>query len=304
LEVDLSRLTRARQSGGEYLLTSGDVLKLEMPAATLSATTRSPDDIVERPCRVRDDGTIRLPVIGSMPAAGKTLDQLETDLARAYYPRYVTRRPVIVAKVSRYHTLRVNVLGAVREPGTYELPARDCTLVGALMAAGGLKPHSTATVRLRDAQNPGPPRVVVLPVKGLDIPFADVELADGQTVEVQDRKQEVFTVTGLVKHPGTYPYPPDADYTLMQAIAMGGGVNEVADPLYATIYRRRADGQCVHARLSLADLAGADAGQLQLKPGDVIALEHTTRTHMRMLLASMLRLGAGVNVSAGYNLAP
>lgn len=305
VEVDLSRLTRAKGTAGDYRLTTGDVLLLRMPAVTLSATQRSPDDEIERNCRVRQDGSIRLPVIGSVQAEGKTLQQLETAVAEAYYPRFVTHRPTIVAEVVEHRMQRVNVLGSVREPGAYELPARDCTLVSALLAAGGLDKDTTATVRIRGAGGElDQPRVIVLPVKGLDMPFVDVPLADGQTIEVQKRKREVFTVTGLVKKPGTYPYPPDAEYTLLQALAMGGGINEVADPLYATVYRQDADGQCVHTRFKLSELAGGAEGQLKIKPGDVLALEKTTRTQVRMLLAGILRLGAGVNVSAGYQLAP
>jgi polysaccharide export outer membrane protein len=305
VEVDFSRMTRAKQASGPYLLTPGDTLRLRMPAVTLSATDRNPDDEIERTCRVREDGTIRLPVIGSVQAAGLPLRKVEQAIADAYYPRYITHRPTIVIDVLEYRTKRISVLGSVKEPGTYELTSRDCTLVSALLAAGGLDDDSTATVRIRGAgESLDQPRVVILPVEGLDMPFVDLPLADGQTVEVQKRKMEVFTVTGLVKKPGTYTYPPDADYTILQALAMGGGINEVADPLYATVYRQDADGQCVHSRFRLAELAGGKDSQIRIKPGDVVALEHTDRTQLRMILAGILRFGAGVNVSAGYQLAP
>ncbi len=50
---------------------------------------------------------------------------------------------------------------------------------------------------------------IVLPVKGLNIPFADVVLRNGDSVIVERFREPLITVVGLVNRPGNFQYPPD-----------------------------------------------------------------------------------------------
>ena len=47
-----------------------------------------------------------------------------------------------------------------------------------------------------------------------------------------------FTVTGLVRKAGVFPYPTNVQYNLIDAIASAGGADLIADPHYAKIYRK------------------------------------------------------------------
>ena len=303
VEVDDALLASCRLKPQPYQVRSGDVLELQMPAVVRTTPADAPDSVITMQCRVDAEGKIRLPVVGLLPVTGRTLDEIETSLADAYYPRFVVRRPTVVARVAEYRTSSVQVLGAVRQPGRYDLAHNEMTLVTALLKAGGIDDEGSAAIRIRRAgETAAQSRAVVLPVKGLDVPFADVALAEGDTVEVEPRPLDVFSVVGLVNRPGTYTYPHNADYTLLQAVAMAGGIDRVADPLYATVYRQAEDGSCVHSRFSLTELTSSPNGQVRLKPGDVVALEHTARTQTRVILAHVLRFTTGVNVGAGYTI--
>jgi len=139
---------------------------------------------------------------------------------------------------------------------------------------------------------------IVLPVKGLNIPFADVALYDGDVVEVEKLDPEVFTVLGPVKNPGVFPYPPDAQYNLMQAVAFAGGPNLVLDPRYVTVYRQDAngEGEVVSATFGLDKKSLAKASNIKIKPGDVISVEMTLDTRVRMILKEMFYIRVGYDL--------
>jgi hypothetical protein len=61
------------------------------------------------------------------------------------------------------------------------------------------------------------------------------------------------------------------------------------------VYRQGADGQLVYATFPINnDLARSDESvNAVLKPGDVVAVEHTGATRMRTLVAQMVRFSTG-----------
>jgi len=137
---------------------------------------------------------------------------------------------------------------------------------------------------------------LALPVKGLNMPFADAALVDGASVQIEALNPQVFTVMGLVNKPGAFPYPPNVRYNLLQAIAFGGGVDEVAAPRYVRIYRQNSEGKIVDATFRIKGNVPTAASNVTIKPGDVVAVEHTSRTERRVLLANMFRISTGLGV--------
>jgi protein involved in polysaccharide export with SLBB domain len=143
---------------------------------------------------------------------------------------------------------------------------------------------------------------LVLPIKGLNIPFADIELQDGDSVIVERLQPPLFTVMGLVNSPGNFPYPPDIQYTLMQAIGFAGGLNQIVEPRYVTIYRLKRDGTSVSAIFPIMGHSKlADASNTLIKPGDIVAVEHTPRTRTAMFLDRTFRINIGTYWSLNNN---
>jgi protein involved in polysaccharide export with SLBB domain len=135
---------------------------------------------------------------------------------------------------------------------------------------------------------------LVLPIKGFNILFADVALQDGDSVIVERLQQPLFTVMELVNSPGNFPYPPDVQYTLMQAIGFAGGLNLIAEPRYATIYRLKRDSTIVSATFPIKGKSKlANALNTLIKPGDIIAVEHTPRTRTAIFLDRAFRVSLG-----------
>jgi len=133
---------------------------------------------------VASDGTIAMPLIGRVPAAGLTPDLLKVDLEKRY-TRYVHEANVTV-RVSDPASHMFYVLGQVNRPGAYKLHSGE-VLSQALAEAGGLGEYADAgKIRiLRHKEK----ETVVLTVNynvvrsGGDV-SADVPVEPGDTVSV------------------------------------------------------------------------------------------------------------------------
>jgi protein involved in polysaccharide export with SLBB domain len=145
---------------------------------------------------------------------------------------------------------------------------------------------------------PEPVKTLALPVKGLNIPFADVALDEGDSVVVEPAREQFVSVLGLVTRPGNYPYPSDAQYNLAQAIAFAGGLDMVADPRYVGIYRLKADGSISSVTVQLVNPkkkhALTEALAMPIRPGDVVSVEQTSRTRTNVFLDRVFRVSLGV----------
>jgi hypothetical protein len=145
------------------------------------------------------------------------------------------------------------------------------------------------------------PESIILPVKGFNIPFADIVLKDGDSVIVERLAQPLFSVVGLVNRAGNFPYPPNVSYNLMQAIAFAGGLDPTAEPRYVTVYRLKPDGSVVHATFELVKKGNSshlsDALNIHIKPGDIVSVEHTPRTRKNVFLDRIFRINLGTYFS-------
>ena len=300
--VDVGRLIRARMPAGPYRLVPGDVLELRMPAVMRAVAPEPPDQIDPYLCRVSDDGMIFLPNAEKVNVADKTLSQTEAAVVALYHPKYVVHRPSVVARVTDHQTVNVSITGAVQKPGLYALRSDEMSLVNLIMKSKGIVDEGAAVIRICQAGDDNGKNRIVLPVKGLNIPFADAELQDGDIVEVEQINPQVFTVIGLVKESGTFPYPPGVRYNLMQALAFAGGVDKLAAPKYARVYRQCGDGSIITASFRLQGTSPVDAANLIIKPGDIVAVEHTFSTKTRLFLAQIFPVTTGINAFATYRL--
>jgi polysaccharide biosynthesis/export protein len=133
---------------------------------------------------VGSDGTIAMPLIGRVPAAGQTPEQLKAELEKRY-AQYV-HDPNATVRVSDAASHVFYVVGEVNKPGAYKLHSGE-VLSQALAEAGGLgefaDPSKVRILRHRETET------VVLTVNynlvrnGGDV-TADVPVEPGDTVSV------------------------------------------------------------------------------------------------------------------------
>ena len=80
-----------------------------------------------RSVRVSTGGEFTLPLVGAVPASGKTVGELQTDIAKRLEDGFM-ENPQVTVFVKEYMSQRVTVEGAVREPGVYSLTGRTSLL--------------------------------------------------------------------------------------------------------------------------------------------------------------------------------
>ena len=297
-ELDESRILPGLGQVGPYKLSHGDLLEITGPGILFAAAGEEvPAGSSTHLARIDGQGRVHLPVGGYVQAFGRTIADFEQAVVDAVYPQYLRSVPTVVARVVEHCRIPVAVMGAVENPGVHRLRHDELTLYDALTAAGGIAKSNNLVVgarmiRIRRADDERG-EAAVLPVKGLNVPFSNFELEGGETIEVVRYEPDTFTVVGLVEKPGAFEYPPEVEYNLMQALAVAGGVNAIAAPPYATVFRKDALGNIVPATFGISGNGLVESSGLPIKPGDVIVVQQTPATWTRTLLAQITRVQVG-----------
>lgn len=92
------------------------------------------EEKVSGPVQVRPDGMITVPLLGDVPAAGLTPEQLADNL-RQGLARYIDG-PNVVVRVTAMGSRRFFVIGNVPKPGMYDMRPNQ-TFLQAIAMAGG-----------------------------------------------------------------------------------------------------------------------------------------------------------------------
>ncbi|MDD2486645.1 MAG: polysaccharide export protein, partial [bacterium] len=190
-----------------YIFNPGDIISVKV----MNHPEFSVDQAVITP-----DGRINLPVAGEMTAAGKTLKQLENEIANALQKRLAD--PEVSVIIVQTAPQRIFVLGAVRKPGVYDWKP-GWRVTEALASAGGLlsRPELTAGLILRQNK-----QSIALDIQAVMYGSnnANLEMHPGDVVNLTERTIKV-SIAGQVKSPGTYDLPIGAG--VVEAVAMAGG---------------------------------------------------------------------------------
>jgi len=298
-QVDTAQLTLAARPTAVYKVAAGDVLEIYMPRVMATVANKfalAEQDKGRHITRVYQDGQIIVPLIGRLDVTGKTPQDIENDLINGFNPKFLKVPPTVIVNVQKYREFPVTVMGAVKQPGAYGMRRNEMSLISVLNKAGGINDEGARAIRItrgagNEAQDP-----ILLPIKGLNIEFDDVAIQEGDLVEVERFDLQSISVIGLVKSPSTFPYPPGDSLNLFSAIARAGGMNDVAEPKYATIYRLSPDGSIAAARFKVIGKNEVPAGAtVKLKPGDVVAVEQTPETRLRLLIDKIVQVSFGVS---------
>jgi polysaccharide export outer membrane protein len=116
-------------SDSAYLLGPEDVLLISVWK----------DEHLTREVVVRPDGMISFPLVGDLPAEGRTVEELRADLVRRL-AKYIPNVNVTAA-VTKVLSYKIYVMGRVNKPGEY-LVGHYTDVLQALSLAGGLTPFA------------------------------------------------------------------------------------------------------------------------------------------------------------------
>jgi len=117
-------------SGSNY--TNSEVARFHVGDLVSVDLTDTPEKIDPHAEAIKEDGTITMPYIGHVQAAGKTAGELQNEIHDLYVPKYYRHLTVTVNTGERVYY----VTGEVRQPGR-QLYAGQMTVTKAVTTAGG-----------------------------------------------------------------------------------------------------------------------------------------------------------------------
>jgi len=124
--IQLSR-QRGSETPADFPIGPGDVLTISVPEV---------DELQRQEIRVASDGTIGLPLIGTIEVAGMSENDLRAGIAQRLlvYMKF----PRVELFVERYQARDVAVIGAVQKPGLYDLRNSSQSIIDMIGLAGGM----------------------------------------------------------------------------------------------------------------------------------------------------------------------
>jgi polysaccharide export outer membrane protein len=226
----------------DFRIGSGDVLEVsiwEAPPAALFSTgsldprlgtaTARPAALPEQMVSVQ--GTINVPFLGSVRAAGRTPDEIERDIVQGLKSK--ANQPQAIVRVTRNATMYVTVIGEVTGSTRMPLTARGERLLDAVASAGGVK-QQVGKITLQVTRGD---RVLAMPLASvIEDPRQNIVLQAGDVVTALFQPLS-FTVLGATRQNQEINFEAQG-ITLAQALGRAGGLSdERADARAVFLFR-------------------------------------------------------------------
>jgi len=264
-----------------------------IPSETTSSTYRlQPYDLIDvdvygeddlhKPARLGADGTVLLPLIGSVKVGGLTVTEA-TDLITKGYANGFVKNPSVLITVLQYRKSTFSIIGQVMRPGNYEIPeGSQISIIEAVSLASGFSPTAaqnavtvkrtvdgqatTFKVRVGDmAQNANAEPFEILPGDMILVPASQFQ-------------KNSFSMLGQISRPGVYEIPEGAHVNIIDAISLAGGFAPMAAQNSISV-KRVVDGKLTILKVRAADMVqDPNLVPFEIEPGDSILVPYTTST--------------------------
>jgi len=279
----IQQLSFLDRSASQYRLGAGDLIEVSIFGV----------EDFNYSLRIDSLGQINLPFIGSITAAGLTPTELGHELKSTLEGRLI-RNPQVSVFVKEYRSQPVFVLGAVKQPGQYQM-VYQLNLIDVIAMAGGLEIERAADyalVRRRgsgtDNEGINPSRtngesaqleVVEIDLKelleGEDFSL-NIPIQGGDVIHIPERKMELFYVVGEVTKPGAFEIPPQNDVFVSQAVTWAGGPMKTAKTDKGILVRYNGKGERQEMAVNFSDIIQGKKSDFLVQPNDIIFIPGST----------------------------
>ena len=250
---------------------------------------------LNREVRVSSAGEISLPLLDSVHVAGLTPREVELVLQELLRRKYM-KDPHVSVFVREMQSHPVSVLGAVRRPGVFQVRGSK-TLLEILSLAEGLADDAGETViimRGAGLQNPARSdseeiaaaknandfqtgNIVQVNLKNL-LDSSDVHqnpmVNPGDIVKVL--RAGIVYVVGEVQRPGGFTMKSNEKISVLQAIALSGGLTRTASKGSARIIRTdEQSGERAQTPIDLSKILAGKAPDPILEPKDIVFIPNS-----------------------------
>jgi polysaccharide export outer membrane protein len=211
------------------------------PKDQVTVTVYGQDDLT-RTLRVSQSGTITLPLLGEVKAAGLTPSELEQKIEASLKGRYLVN-PRVTVSVAEFQGRQFAVMGAVNQPGAFPLKTNSTTVMVALSEAKGVKDNADRIAYvLRARPRTDEPQPLAVDLEALlrqGHPAQNVVVEAGDSVYVPEAN--TYYVAGEVEKRGAFVLRRDT--TLSKALTEAGGASKRASTGEVKIVRTQPGGE-------------------------------------------------------------
>lgn len=228
---------------------------------------------VER--RVSEKGTINLPYLGDLSAAGLTDAELAARI-KAELEKQVLQRASVSVQVREFRARPISVIGAVNTPGNLEFAGR-WTLLEAITAAGGLtESHGKTVYVLRHADN-GLSDQIAIDLDDLFVradPRVNVPIFPNDLINIPATLEVTIYFLGEVSQPGALTFKSTERITVLTAVARAGGLTDRASRKIL-VRREDAAGKAQEIEVDYKRVVSGKDPDIQLRAGDVVVVKES-----------------------------
>ena len=220
--------------------------------------------------RVSGNGTITLPLIGSIIADGFSRSQLENQLAAKLEKNYLKDAQVTIF-IKEYHSKMVSVIGAVNKPGNHELYGEK-TILELISLAGGFKSDTSDKIIIIRKLKNGKSISLKIDVDELMVegnPKLNIPLKGGDIINIPAISHMNIYIFGEVKNPGHIQMIREGEITLLRAIAQAGGFSERARK-GSVLVKRRVKGKEIKIKINVKSILKGKKPDFILENNDII----------------------------------
>jgi len=264
------------------------------PSSLTSGSASVASNVV--PYRVVDrDGSIYFPLAGRVPAVGRTVPELRSQIARQL-SRFV-KDPQVEVEIAAFRSQRVFIVGEVKTPGNLAITDLPMPIADAIGQAGGATPNADlSAVTVARGDKTWTVDLERLYYEG-DLSL-NMVLRHGDVVTVPDRRHRKIFVLGEVMQPKSYLLQRGRT-SLAEALSDAGGPNPLsshAGQVY--VLRGGADDKPVIYHLDArSPEALILADRFVLRPRDIVYVDPTQLARAGRVMAQLLPWLQGANQS-------
>lgn len=220
--------------------------------------------------RVTDRGMVPIVGIGDVALAGLTPGDAATAVHDKLIERHYLNHPQVSINVVEFATQQVSVIGEVKTSGAYAITTPRPVL-DVLALAGGLTPQANRHVLIERSGDRQHPVDYYVSNNGVQAIERQVMVDPGDTIVVS--RAGIVYILGDVNRPGGYVMSNnESQLTLLQGLALAGGVSRAAKQGHAHLIRQKPAGGYTDTELSVGDIQKGKQPDLALLPGDVLYL--------------------------------
>jgi len=233
-------------------------------------------DEMNKTVRVSEDGNITLPLLGEIEVRDLTKSQLEQKLTRLLEEKYL-QDPQVTIFIREYQSKRVSILGAVSEPGRYELLGRQ-TILHMIAQAGGMTNEAGNEIIVVREKEDGTSKSLRISIDDLVLKgdsSLNIPLEPGDIVNIPIDMVVHIYVFGQVNSPGAIEVKKSNLPTLIQAIAQAGGFSERAAKGRVVIKRKNEEGAEEEIKVNIKAVMRGNKEDMQLKENDIVFVPET-----------------------------